>query len=433
MKTPLDAIHAFSISDAPPEAVSWAKLLLMDLIGVAAGGSTTRASTIMADHASAQFGGSIPLLFSDLTASPSGVALSAAMTIDALDGHDGFNTAKGHVGCALIAGILAQAPEDASGTELLEALILGYEFGSRLGPALHATAPDYHTSGAWMAVCVAAVGARLRCLDADQTAHALGIAEYHGPRSQMMRVIDHPTMLKDGSSWGAMAGVSAVDLAQRGFTGAPAITITQTPEFWADFGENWLICQQYIKPYPVCRWAHAPVEAALSLKAEYGLASRDITEITIETFHESVRLACFEPKTTEEAQYSTSFPLAIALKNDAVTPADLEDDALADPEVLRLSRATSMIEHDRANRLFPARRIARVRFGLSGGKTAQSDWFDPKWDATDPATPQEMRAKFDDLATPILGISRANAIADTIDALPKASFADLRDLLNGAP
>ena len=29
----------------------------------------------------------------------------------------------------------------------------------------------------------------------------LGIAEYHGPRSQMMRCIDHPTMLKDGAGW----------------------------------------------------------------------------------------------------------------------------------------------------------------------------------------------------------------------------------------
>jgi hypothetical protein len=35
-------------------------------------------------------------------------------------------------------------------------------------------------------------------LNRTQTAHAMGIAEYHGPRSQMMRCIDHPTMVKDG-------------------------------------------------------------------------------------------------------------------------------------------------------------------------------------------------------------------------------------------
>ena len=41
----------------------------------------------------------------------------------------------------------------------------------------------------------------------------------------MMRCIDHPTMVKDGSGWGAFAGVSAAYLAADGFTGAPAITI----------------------------------------------------------------------------------------------------------------------------------------------------------------------------------------------------------------
>ena len=32
----------------------------------------------------------------------------------------------------------------------------------------------------------------------EQLRHALGIAEYHGPRSQMMREIANPSMLHDG-------------------------------------------------------------------------------------------------------------------------------------------------------------------------------------------------------------------------------------------
>jgi len=118
---------------------------------------------------------------------------------------------------------------EADGRAFLTALAVGYEFGARVAEAQHATAPDYHTSGSWGAVAVAASGARLAGLSTDQTRHALGIAEYHGPRSQMMRCIDHPTMLKDGSGWGAMCGVSAIDLAARGFTGAPAITVENAP------------------------------------------------------------------------------------------------------------------------------------------------------------------------------------------------------------
>ena len=433
MKDPTRAIHNFCLNDAPQEAIDWSKRLLLDLLGIAAGGSTLPAAKIMADHAASQFSGDHPILFSNHTASVSGAALSAAMTIDALDGHDGYNPAKGHVGCALIAGILAMAPENLTGEELLEALILGYEIGSRMGPALHATAPDYHTSGAWMSVCVAAIGARLRNLTPEQTAHAMGIAEYHGPRSQMMRVIDHPTMLKDGSSWGAMAGVSAVELAARGFTGAPAINFTQTPEFWKDFGLNWLICQQYVKPYPVCRWAQAPVEAALSLKREHDLDSRNIAKISVETFHEAIRLACAAPNTTEQAQYSTSFPLAVALKRNQIRPSDLDGSALEDVETLRLSCATTMIEHDKANDAFPVQRLARVTLSLVDGKTLKSAWHEPKWDATTPATATEIRAKYDKLAIPIIGDARATAIADTINSLPNAKFKTLRDLLKGAP
>ncbi len=77
-----------------------------------------------------------------------------------------------------------------------------YEIAARVALALHATLSDYHTSGAWNALDVAALGYRLRGASPGQLCQALGIAEYHGPRSQMMREIANPTMLYDGSGRG---------------------------------------------------------------------------------------------------------------------------------------------------------------------------------------------------------------------------------------
>ena len=85
------------------------------------------------------------------------------------------------------------------GSEILLRLKLGYELACCTALAQHASVPDYHTSGAWVAVAVAGVAARLRRLDRAQTAHAMWIVEHHGPHSQMMHYIDHLTMLKDGS------------------------------------------------------------------------------------------------------------------------------------------------------------------------------------------------------------------------------------------
>jgi 2-methylcitrate dehydratase PrpD len=123
-------------------------------------------------------------------------------------------------------------------------------------------------------------------LDRAQTAHAMGIAEYHGPRSQMMRCIDHPTIVKDGPGWGAICGVSAARMTKVGFTGARALKL-QT-EHWQDFGIDWLILQQSFKHHPVCRWAQGPIAAALDLRARYKFISQDVADVHIVSFHETV-------------------------------------------------------------------------------------------------------------------------------------------------
>ncbi|MDJ0626912.1 MAG: MmgE/PrpD family protein [Rhodobacter sp.] len=427
----LEFLHSLRYTDLSPQIRTRAELCLLDLIGIAIGGTATGLSEIIRSHAAAQFGGRHPMLFDARPTSAAGLALSAGMTIDALDGHDGYNPAKGHVGCGLFPAALALALEAGrtDGAEFLTTIVVGYELGSRLGVGLHATAPDYHTSGAWVAVAAAAAGARLLRLGPDRTAHALGIAEYHGPRSQMMRCIDHPTMVKDGSGWGAMAGVSAALLARDGFTGAPALTIADPADLWSDLGVNWLIDKQYFKPYPVCRWAQAPVEAALALRRRHTLTAQDIAAIEVATFHESTRLATQEPKTTEEAQYSTSFPTAVALVRGAVTPADITGDALHDPEILRLSRAMTMTEDAGANARFPAYRPARVTLTLRDGTQLTSDWTEPRWDADNPPTEAALRAKFHDLADPLIGPARAARIESALSDLPKTGLQPLYDQL----
>ncbi len=428
--TPLDMIHDLKWSDLPADVKRQSELCALDLIGVACGGHGTRLSGMIRAHASETFGGSAPMLFESRTASAAGVALAAGMTIDALDGHDGYNPAKGHIGCPLFPAVLALGHQaGVSGAEFLTTIAMGYEFGSRASVAQHETVPDYHTSGSWGAVTAAAAGARLLKLDTDTTRHALGIAEYHGPRSQMMRCIDHPTMLKDGAGWGAMTGVSSVLLAAKGFTGAPAITVEDATEYWTNLGQRWLILEQYFKPYPICRWAQAPVEGILELRRAHGLTADDIGHIEVETFHEAVRLAMSTPQTTEEAQYSTSFPCAVAAVRGAVTPADIGDDALNDPEVLRLSTSLKMTETDYANQSFPKERFAKTTLVLKSGQRLETGYVSPLWDHRTPPTEVELRAKFHDLADPIIGAGRANAIEKALTELPETDLKPLTDQL----
>src|SRR5690349_4852766 len=242
------------------------------------------------------------MLFDGRRVGLAGAALAGAATIDAFDAHDGHPLVKGHAGAAVLPALLAFCDAlggRVDGDELIVALAIGYEVGTRAGIALHGSVPDFHCSGAWNALAAAAVGARLLQLDAAQLRHALGIAEYFGPRGQILRVCDHPTMVKDGTAWGAHAGVTAALLARAGFTGAPALTVEADAlrEVWQDLGSRWRILEQYFKAYPVCRWAQPAMEAALALKREHRVDVDAIAGVRIDSFAEAIALGsqCRQP------------------------------------------------------------------------------------------------------------------------------------------
>ena len=431
----IEFIHEMRLEDAPDAAVGWAETCLADLICVAAAGSRTTLSALIRDHAAAQFGpgaASAPMLFDGRAVSPAGAALAGGMTIDSVDAHDGWKPAKGHAGCGVFPALLAMsAAEGASdGPEFLASLIVGYEIACRAAVALHGTVPDYHTSGAWVAVAAAGLGARLMGLDREATRHALGIAEYHGPRSQMMRCIDHPTMLKDGSGWGAMAGVSAAYLARSGFTGAPAITVEAAPDYWRDLGERWLVAEQYFKPSPVCRWAQPPMEAALALREAHGLTSEMIDHIEVASFLEAISLATRRPTTTEEAQYSLPHPVAAALARGVVGPAEIAEESFEDPEIRRLADGAVLTRNAECDAAFPAERYAYLTIRLKDGRSLESGRFAARGDPEAPLSKAEFSRKFHAYADPVLGVDRAAAIRDAVAALRRGgSVARLSELV----
>ncbi len=395
----IDYIHNLRWEDMPDDVKNQARRCLLDTIGTAIAGRKTDLSRIIYDFAAAAYGGNEARLWlNGRSVSIPGAALAHGMTIDALDIHDSCRPVKGHAGVALVPAALAAAGKygPISGKELLTTLVMAYDIAIRAGTAQHATVCDYHTSGSWSALGCAAILARWMGLDAAKTRHALGIAEYHGPRSQMMRCIDFPTMVKDGSGWGAMAGVSAAQMAQLGFTGAPAIVVEEerVAPYWQNLGNDFAIMIQYFKPYAVCYWAQAPIAGALKLKNEHGLAVDDIAVVRVHTFHEATRLAMRRPQNTEEAQYSLPFPVAMALHHGQLGYAELHGEALFDEAVLALADRVEMVDDDVFNARFPSERLARVQIETQDGRLFDSGEMRPLWDLTAQATDDELRQKF---------------------------------------
>lgn len=445
---PVAFLHETAYADLPEEVRHQTLRCLLDLCGAVAAGHRTRLSRIIRDHAAAAYGGDhATLLLDGRRVSAPGAALATGMSIDAFDIHDSHRQSLGHAGVHLFAALLAVAELRASrgiplpsGPEMIATMAVGYDVACRAGEALHGTVSDYHTSGAWGAVSSAALYARLMGLDRTMTREALGIAEYHGPRSQMMRCIDHPTMVKDGSGWGAMTGVQAGMLAEAGFTGAPAVTVEgpEAARWWSDLGRRWSVMDQGFKAHGSCWWAQPSIEAVLALARAHGFKPDDVRAIHIETFEKATHLDHPAPRTTEEAQYSVPFPVAAALVKACTRiddwyglgPDDLLEAGLADPVTIRLAHAITMEADPALTAAFPARFLARVRLTLTDGRTLTSPVTTFRGELDDPLSDDELRTKFRWLARGVLLDERAAAIETTVLGLADApSIAPILRLL----
>ena len=442
-------IHELRLAAAPADVQRETRVCLLDTLGVAlAGTQLPIAATIRrfaARHLGAGEGRGARMFRDGRRVSVPGAAMVGAAIVDGFDGHDGHPLCKGHAGVTVIPVALAFADALALNDfdEFLTLVLLGYEIGTRAGIALHASAPTLHSSGAWNALAAAAIGSRMLRLTDEQTAHALGIAEYYGPRSRLMRIIEYPTMVKDGSTMGAFAGVSAAYLAEDGFTGAPADTVefqappgnaapaanARDPSVWSDLGSRWRILEQYRKPDPVCRWTQPAAEAIFALRSRHpGMTHTDVSGVEVETFHEAVSLSCREPRETDAAQYSLPFVVAAALVHGRLTVAEIAGKGLDDEAVLGLSRTVKLVERGEFNARFPAERWGNVRLTMRDGTILESGPHTTRGDPETPLSAEALSEKFRTNASTSLDGRVVEEIAEQI--LDGRSRGDLTALLD---
>ena len=155
------------------------------------------------------------------------------------------------------------------------------------------------------------------------------------------------------------------------------------------------------------------------MKARHKFSSQDVAGLHIVSFHEAVRLGQKNAVTTEEAQYSTSFPCALALVHGTIMPQHVADEALRKCRGAKTFSRAKLGEDDYANRIFPHQRIARAEITLHKNQIFMSEWFEPKWDAAAPPAQVELEEKFHSSASPILGQSRTDALHQAVLSLDK--------------
>ncbi len=110
-----------------------------------------------------------------------------------------------------------------------------------------------------------------------------------------------------------------------------------------------------------------------------------------------------------------------------VGPEELTAACFDDPEVLRLIASTTVGERARHQARFPAGRWADITLVLKDGRRLESGDVEARGDLSDPLSRDEIVAKFDAYATPVVGEARCAAIKRAVFSL-SAEDARLSDL-----
>jgi len=372
--------------DDLPEAVQHkVKMCLVDIIAAIVGGVLTPISDIAAAYAPVAWqGDEATILLHDGRATAAGAAFANACAANGLDCDDGGVYTRGHQGAQVFPTALALSEKlGRSGSEMLAAVVVGYEISHRFGRCWHRyKQPEYQADGSWGSVACAATAANLMGLDPATTMQALGIAEYHAPNLPMERDLLDPAMVKHGHGWAAMTGIVSAQLAEGGFTGIPGLFGFQEYQDWiSTLGSEYIMLDGVdFKRYCSCGWSHHAIAAVQKLQGEHSWEVDDIASIRVEAHHWTAVLHTAHPTTTEQAQFSLKWPLAAYLIDGEVGPDQILESRLGDPGINALVDKIELLESKELDDLYRPSfddgddrlSASRVVIRLEGGRTLDS-------------------------------------------------------------
>ena len=432
--------QGLTLEDVPPEVVRQATRCTVDLLGVALAGTATRSSEIARSYAIEHYGGGpCTLLASPVGLQVLGAAFANSISASSLDLDDGHRAAVGHPGAVVIPAMLAVAElVGASGKEFLEAVIVGYEVGIRVGAAssqVRSRTLNGLTTGSWGAYAAAAGTAKLCRLGDSEAAHALAIAGVHGPLAPLSGCIAEGTMTKESIGWAAKTGVGAGLLAAKGMTGPLGIlddpTMFEQDLLVDELGKRYDILSAYVKVYPSCRWTHAAIDAVLDLIQCFQIIPEEICAIRVNTFREAAALANYNPDSSEGIQYSIPYLVSMAALEGGVFPARIASATGSEERISEFARRVEIVVDPDIDRLFPQQVGAAVEIFTSSDCFRQKV-LRPRGDPQNPVDRSEIENRFLGFCSSFLGQPAGERLLGELDLLHRAeSMVPIGRLLRG--
>ncbi|MEW6275584.1 MAG: MmgE/PrpD family protein [Bacillota bacterium] len=426
----------------PARTVEMAKLAFLDWLGsVAAGGQEVPARMALAVLRAQGGRAQATLLPAWEKTSCLNAALGNGLAAHIVELDDVHRAAIIHAGAPVIAAALAVAEMvRAPGRQLLAAVVAGYEVAIRIGEAV--TPAHYyfwHTTGTCGTFGAAAAAGKLLELKPEQMVWALGNAGTQA--AGLWEFLADGAMSKHlHPAKAAMNGVLAALLAREGFTGARRILEGEKgfcrataerfdlEKITAGLGRApYKIEENSFKIHSSCRHTHPAVDVALALAKENTMEAKEIAEITVHTYGTALQItANHRPQSVYEAKFSLPFCVALALCRGSCGPADFTGEALTDPQIQELVQKVTLVLDKDLDARHPERWPAVVEVRLRSGGVYRGSTEFPKGDPENPASREELTAKFRALAAGPWGEERVKALEEAVWQLER--IADVTEL-----
>ena len=258
-----------------------------------------------------------------------------------------------------------------SGKELITALVVGDDLASRLHIAHDRPLPGQGPAGQEMgrnpagprgtvsAFGATAIAGRLLGLNSVQLRNAFGIAIGMMATSSSGLWEGVSTFGKLNQVTEARSGVNAAQLAQAGWIGIPDAFFSERGGFYrglaacsnperitAELGKEYHV-EVVFKPFPGGRPTHAPIEAALALKANNDFETADIESAVLRTSPLATAAHYAKPYKigdypTGDALFSYKYSTASALARGRAGAREYTEESVRDPEVQALITRVSL-------------------------------------------------------------------------------------------
>ncbi len=423
----------------PPDLERHARRALLDWFAALLPGCTRPPATLLAAALVGEQGKGQAICYVDGSqVSQRHAALLNATASHTVEFDDIYRDAGYHPACPTIPAALAAAQAvGASMTDLLRAIIAGYEIGCRVGVAVQPSHYRFwHTTGTVGTLGAAAAASVILALDGTQTAHALATAAtMSGGLQQAFRGEGMSKPLHAGHA--AEAGLLAALAAGKGMTGAldvldgptgfAAATSESTGEWdraLKGLGEKHAISAITFKNHGCCGHIFAALDGIGTLQVANGFGLDDVAAIHIGGYGPT-KTICDRPdaQTEQDARFSVQYCVSALLRLGGVRLAAFTPEHLTDPAIrAAMAKITVSLDPDLADS-YPAQRAARVAVTLRDGTALHHFQPTRKGDPDLPLSDDELVAKFRELAGPAIGVDNALELEDKLlrgSALPGA-------------